>query len=487
MRTHLPPTVRSISACLLACATLPLAVGCPDDLATGSSSGGSTGNPPSTSGASTTTGSPTGADATGADATGVDATGADETGTTGDPPPPPPAMTLNCEDEYFQDFGSGHDQLDYDVVSEPTIVDLDIAVECPEVTATSLEVDVLVRRPSTDASAPSQPWPTAPVPWVVLSHGNQLSAEEYDHIVQPLVEKGFAVFLPDGIDVGADERADILECVAKWADAQYAAELGSCFAFAGHSNAGQGAFLAARSLHLNNDPMASRLGAVASLAPQGPDDELLGPFSEQTTPTLIVAGSRDDDIGKGGSTLYESASNEGAYNLASGLSGSLPGRTGEKVLVEAYDVSHSALGGVAGPFDFSDPLDFLTAQEMIDKGHAVAAAYVPAFLFWQLVGVDSYRARFADNEHPPELTVNTGWWNYLPQWSTELEEPLVFTAYQMGDKRGIGIQRFSVATLEGDDPDFPYAGEGMLDVGSPSPALVTSSGRQDLPTTPTPE
>lgn len=105
-------TVRYISACLLASITLSPTTGCGGDLATDSSSGGSTSGIPSasTSGADATSGNPTGADATGADATGQP-TGADETGTTGDPPPPPPAMTLNCADEYSQDFGVGHELL----------------------------------------------------------------------------------------------------------------------------------------------------------------------------------------------------------------------------------------------------------------------------------------------------------------------------------------------------------------------------------------
>ncbi len=320
-------------------------------------------------------------------------------------------MTLDCSQEYFTDFGD-QSQLDFDVVESTETFDL--GSECPDLFGMMEgDLDVLVRRPTTDLA--TEAWPSAHVPWVVFQHGNMLDERGYEHIVNPLVESGFAVFLPDGPGTESpNDRSKRIQCVAKWADTLFGTELGSCFALAGHSNGGQGAWLAAQAMHENNDPMAARLGAIISLAPRGPDD-LTTPLAEQTTPLLVLSGSHDHDVTLGPSELYEISSNEGAYDLPSGLMGSIPGRTGEKVFVEAYDVAHGALGGTLTAQGLDDPLDpaAITQADMQAKGHAVATAYVPAFLFWQLVGIEAFRPRFSDNEHPSGLSADDAWWDYF--------------------------------------------------------------------------
>jgi dienelactone hydrolase len=385
-------------------------------------------------------------------------------------------MTLDCSQEYFADFGD-QSQLDFDVIE--STVTLDLGVECPDLFGEAEgNRDVLVRRPTTDLA--TEAWPSPAVPWVVFQHGNGLDEQGYEHIVNPLVESGFAVFLPDGPSTESPvDRSARIQCVARWADTFFGAELGSCFALAGHSNGAQGAWLAARDLHLNNDPLAARLGAVAALAPRGPDD-LTTPLAEQATPLLVLSGSHDHDVTLGPSELYEVSSNEGAYDLQSGLAGSVPGRTGEKVFVEAYDVAHGSLGGVLTEQELADPFDpaAITAGDMLAKGRAVARAYVPAFLFWQIVGIEAFRPRFSDNEHPSSLSVDDAWWDYFPQWSAG-DPPLVFSSYQMGDKRGVGIERYAVATMEGIDGTLSYPGEADVGAGAPAPSLVATAGRQD--------
>lgn len=424
MRQH-PPHI-------LLFASAPFLAACPSDL-TESPAGGTEGT--------TTSGQPTSvADVTtGADSSGPgDDTAADSTGG-GEPPPPPPATTVNCSQLHSPLAGMSVAANSFPVTFAAPCDEIDeIWVWEPEDPSTGL--------PVTDGR-----------PWVLLQHGAGQSPIHYAHIVDELVGAGFVVFGPNGGQGSSgNARRDEVLCALEWATEEYTppdGELGECFSMIGHSNGAEGAALAAASLAASHDPLADRLAALVAIAPANTNDLSLA--AERSPPTLVLVGTHDHDTGQGGLRQYEVMANEGALDQASDRPGSHPSWVGEKVLVEAFDTSHNSFGGYidTGP----DPVrPEIGDDDMLAKGRAIASAYVPPFLYWQMFDDETYRPRFADNIHPDGLNIGE-WWSYLPQSSGT---PLIHTAYQMGNRRDIGIERLAVDTFEGEDGSNPYAGEG---------------------------
>lgn len=410
----------------------------------------------------TTTGGTGGQDESASEA--ADETG-DPPGSTGEPPDPPepPAMTLDCSNEYGELSLSGQD-----IEAEPETVDFGATCGLP---GGQQVYEILVWRPRDPGAAPAEDgWPEpinaagSPIglPWVLLQHGNGQIAGGYDHIVDPLVAQGFVVFAINDGSVGdpvTPTRVARMRCALDWITEQYADRdhLGACYGLIGHSNGGAGALELGRALASDNDPLAQNLGAVVAITPFEIEPSPTDFDAEDNYPLLVVMGSHDEDEELGGYNAYEIIGDEGRLNRASNAAGSQAGRVGEKVLVEAFSVTHNSWGGT---YDVGNPI---FPEE--EKGEAIAAAYVPAFLEWQLLGDASARPRFADNQIPPGLDSAT-WWSNSPQWDGD---PLINTAYQMGDRRGIGIERLPVATFEGDDEFFPYP--GVAGEPAPSPDL----------------
>lgn len=439
---------------------LLLATGCPDDLVA-TSDGGDTGttwtaptgvDPDSGGGGST--GGPDPTTTGGADATG----GADTTGGGTGPDP----LTSDCSLEYRTI--SGVELAFYDTFT------VDATSLCADITSLDESVPtgsypIHVYRPQVIGTTD---WPVDGDyrrPWIMLQHGNGQDALDYVNIISPLVEQGFVVFSADHGGVATPEwrnRADQISCNLRWVNEVYSerAELGSCFGLIGHSSGGAGALVAGIERGLSQtDPV----GAVVAIAPGTPpgENDLTNLYAEANFPLLVLLGSRDPQTGIRGIESYDLISAEEGLDQALPTPGSSQFATGEKAFVWPYDVSHNAFGGaIAGaandPFNEAN----LDVMEMTEKGRAVAAAYVPAFFFWQFFGGgeadNPYRPRFVDDEIPPSLEV-AAWWDYLVQSEGE---PLVTTAYQAGDRRGIGVNRFVIDTFEEDAPGDSYRGEG---------------------------
>lgn len=441
---------------------LLLGPGCPNDI-TGPSGDTETG------GASTSTGG-SGADTTGSSAdntSGVDSTAGSDS--TGEPPAPPTASTVNCASEYT-------------ALSGLTVFETSAAVNTSELCSDLLSFgppsefledsfSILVRHPT--------PWPSeGQRPWVLLQHGNfSQSADEYEHIINPLVERGFVVFAPDVADANRQLREDQVLCSLRWATTVFAdaSRLGSCFGMIGHSSGGRGVADAARTLATSNDPLASGLAGIVAIAPATPTD-YTDIFAEQHPPLLVLVGTHDEDTDLAGSGFYEVIANEGGLDKPSPLAGSQAGRVGEKVFIEAFDVSHNAFGGKSNLLN--QPSAVLDESTMNAKGHAIAAAYIPAFFDWQLFGDPTDRVIFTDNEFPAGFGLETAaWWNYLPQWNTV--DPLIFTSYQMGDRRGLGMQRLPVATME-NNAALPFKYPGVAESISPSGPITVQPGTENL-------
>ena len=412
---------------------LAISSGCSNDISSsGTGTGTGTGNAESTSagvGGTTTDGDGGGSD-----------TGDTETG--GVPPEDP---VLNCDDEY--DPLPPGVQVDYGFEQ----FTLDGSVLCPDLTAAAERTPypMYVYFPADPQTGELiETSPPSPRPWIVMQHGNLQDGGQYEHIIEPLLDEGFVVFSPNnGLVSGGnwDARADLVECTLRWATEVYAESesLGSCIGLMGHSNGGAGAVATAFRLAFNgNFSLAERIGAVVAIAPAS-ITQFVNINAELNPPLFVLSGSHDHDTTINSIENYEAVGNEGALNLSSGRPGSRSGRIGEKVLIEAFDVSHNAFGG---KLSHDDPRDFneISYPDMNAKGAAVAAAYVPAFFRWQFFGDRADRPLFTDNEIPTELEQGE-WWSYLSQSSGT---PLVFGQYQMGDRRGIGNRILPIATFE---------------------------------------
>lgn len=442
----------SLLTFLATCYLVLFCSGCPDDLADpsgASTSGGSTSSSGDSSDSTATLGATGTSGSSGGDSSsssgGSDSSGGEEGGE---------EPVVDCALEYTA-------EANLEEFVEPTAT-VDASTLCSDLTTISQTVvggtyPIHVSRPATDSGG-SWPQPE-PRPWILLQHGNGQFAAGYGPLVEHLVSRGFVVFSPDNGDIpGTGDEIDVnrgeqVLCSLRWIREVYSdrARLGECYGMIGHSNGGSGTVFAAATETTAGAPNGP-VGAVVGLAPRDPLAIELP--SEQSFPYLGLVGTRDGQTPRGASDSYEQLGRERTHDLTSNSEGSQPGQYGDKALVVAYDVGHNDWGGGPG----TDPS--LKAQ-------ALSAAYILPFFEWQFFGDASGRARFADNEIPSGLD-DPAWWNSVAQYDGD---PLILTAYQAGNRRGIGMQRLSVATLEG---AFPGLGSG----GVPSPLLTAAEGVQ---------
>ncbi len=373
-------------------------------------------------------------------------------------------MTLNCAEDFSPLSGQ-------DVVSETSGM-IDASELCSDLSEAA-DVPILIWRPGDPITGA---YPSSQRPWVLLQHGNGQDAAQYPHIIKPLVERGFIVFAPDDINTlssipGAtawERRGQRIECALRWVRSEFPESeerLGGCFAMIGHSNGGAGVVEAGRRLAAANDPLLRELAAVVAITPDIPTDFEEGIDAEDHFPLLVLTGSHDEQVEYGGVAAYEILGNEGRLNQASPAAGSMVGRVGEKVFIDAYRVLHNDWGG-----------DSLNPLLQAPAGRELSGTYIPAFLDWQIFGDTSSRPWFVDNVIPSNIATLLDWNSHPEHDGT----PLIFTAYQGGDRRGVGIQRLPIETFEDSNqsqPAYQYTGERISRTEAPS--LVVQQGRQD--------
>ena len=140
-------------------------------------------------------------------------------------------------------------------------------------------------------------WPAAPVPLVVLAHGNGFSHTAYTYLANHLAHNGFAVVsVSTGNLVSASDRADRLITYIHGMKTFYAgaANLSDDIALVGHSRGGEGVMAAAIKIEEQSRPWTVR--AVVALAPTDAEAQPLNLTYDAAQSLLTVVASRDGDV-----------------------------------------------------------------------------------------------------------------------------------------------------------------------------------------------
>jgi hypothetical protein len=307
-------------------------------------------------------------------------------------------------------------------------------------------VQLLVYRPAEPGSAN---WPARPLPIVFHHHGNgNQRGDLYSHIAEGTAEHPDLGIVRDGaifVSVGGaesdspDDRAMIDICMLRWlftADdwdgdspgTGGASNLDGNVMIMGHSNGGEGAHIVYNWFEERpwQDDMGApehemRLCGIIGLAPRGADlDE--SPFSTNvvitgaaTVPYLTIEGSLDNDV-PGGSLLNSSLSGFEEFHtpVDAGITS-----------VWAYDAAHRSFGGCPSPCFEEDSLYVRGGEAIqIERGEAIAAGYVEAFVGRFLFGDTDAEGVLFGETWPMGLETNAAaWWDYHSAFSGS---PLVF-------------------------------------------------------------
>lgn len=306
------------------------------------------------------------------------------------------------------------------------------------------EVPIQIWRPATATDS----WPNGRFPVVVFSPGQGQGILDvstglplYSHIVDPLVAEGFIVVgldLQSNFDLETSFRWRAMICAMRWVTTAWTEaqnDRTNCDLIAmGHSRGGEAAFQVIENFPAKIADPPRRLAAAIGIAPRSSGESDEGSFpilSSKAVPYLILMGGSDEDVGGGDATR--------AYDIMASEEDS-PLAKSDKVLLWAYDVPHNAWGGKDFSQDNLNPP--IPTGTQLNKGRAIAGAYIPAFLKWQVLHRDPAMNRqlFTTLVKPTALVGEFPLAVQSPAfWSTDqppFEEldgrPLIFADFALG-------------------------------------------------------
>ncbi len=302
-------------------------------------------------------------------------------------------------------------------------------------------LQLLVYRPD----AGNGQWPSAQLPLVLITPGNGLEAFDsltndagdvpppseryYDHIIEPLVQRGAVVVAVQTEAASANEQVRLsqLACAsiwsraaAGWAESQNG-RLSGALALAGHSRGGGDVFQLTRlwpDFQATVDEMSSfELCSSIGIGPRWNDfmtdaanveGDVPLPLGRDV-PFLVVAAAADEDVRGQPLSMYDAVAPEDNIDASDEATMS----PHDKAIVWSYAIRHISFGGAAAG---------AAANE--DIGRAVSSAAVDTFLSWQMADADQavFRQAF-ENLADPEAT-GTG----IP----ELDDPNLWVATSLG-------------------------------------------------------
>lgn len=344
-------------------------------------------------------GAPPGSGGSGTDGMGAAETGIDSTGDGGDegggsadsglgcgPTQAPPAEIF---DAVREDDGT---------VVQPLVTQLNWEDACPDISVNAVlgeENGLYVYRPGDGMGE----WPEdTTFPLVLFMHGNggsivSLTGEHTNPFLDELAREGFVVIAATGGTTPA-QRMTVLRCAAEWALTVWEGRerLDHCSVGAiGHSQGGG----AVHNLALADDPTLEGLRALVGIAPLAalaaeppnpPAPYTLPIPAERAVAYLVLQGPDDEDVTDHGLTNYDRMAPEDTEPVAGA----------DKVMLLPYDARHWVFGGRAYAETLALPG---YTQVAVDRGRAIARAYIPAFMRWKLYGEPSQRRWFVDPSH----------------------------------------------------------------------------------------
>jgi Chlorophyllase len=265
------------------------------------------------------------------------------------------------------------------------------------------------------ATCNSADGPPNGLPIVIFLHGNAMTHTDHDDILSHLARNGFVVCsVSNGAHLGGSNEGRAREAIsylngmhAFWG---YADRLTNDVAFAGHSRGGEAAITASRLLRdfpaLMHAPYD--VEAVLSIAPTDGGGDGSDPrevIDGNMTPAfLAIYGTHDADV-RGqpvGVALVEPERTPFAIYDRAGTEASVEG-----ILLPANNVTKSMIFVEgASHIGFLDGCNPLVVNSLsCDLHRDVARGYLNAFLRWQVLGQNAYRAYFSRTAVPTVLRV----------------------------------------------------------------------------------